>query len=316
MTQQNPWLITEEKFAIDNQLEAERIFAIGNGLVTQRGCFEEFNSGETSKGTFIEGVRTPDSYSNLPDWTSIVLRLNAEIVDLSSCEILSYQRVLNMKDGLITRIFRIVTPSKKTIEVEISRFLSLANIQLGAIKFKVKSIYFQGSINFVAVIDGSINEKMYPLAEPQWNVLQSRTQADVAHLWIQTRKTNFQVCEVVSFELYKNNSLKKLNATKIEKTNIAGYSFGADVVEGDSVSVIKYVAFADSNRMNYKELTSNAAQICLEAKSKGWDVLYDENLRAWNTNWDKIELNISGTFEQQHDFIKEQFKQLQFNIND
>ena len=257
-------------------------------------------------------MRTLDSYSNLPDWTSIVLRLNAEIVDISSCEILSYQRVLNMKDGLLTRVFRIITPSKKTIQVEINRFLSLANTQLGAIKFKVKSIDFQGSINFVAVIDGSVNEKLYPQTESQWNVLQSRTQADVAHLWIQTRKTNLQVCEAVSFEFFKNNSLKKLNATKIEKTNVAGYSFGANVVEGDSVSVVKYVAFSDSNRMNYRELTVNASRACLEAKMKGWDLLQDENTQAWNTKWNKLEINISDNFEKQHDFIKEQFQNLHF----
>lgn len=316
MTQQNPWLIAEDKFEIEDQHEAEGIFTIYNGLITQRGCFEEFNTGETSKGTYIEGIRTLDSYSNLPDWTSIVLRLNAEVVDLCTCEILSYQRVLNMKDGLLTRIFRIRTPSKKTIQVEIDRFLSLAKTQLGVIKFKVKSIDFQGSINFVAVIDGGINEKMYPLADPQWNVLQSHTQADVAHLWIQTRKTNFQVCEAVSFEFFKNNSLKKMNATKIEKTNVAGYSFGADVMEGDSVSVVKYVAFSDSNRMNYRNLTNTAIEASLEAKSKGWDVLFEENKQAWNTKWELLDLNFLGTFEEQHDFIKEQFKQLQFNIND
>jgi maltose phosphorylase len=312
MIQQNPWLIAEEKFEIENLVEAESVFSTGNGYVTQRGCFEEFYSGKTSKGTFVKGVCTPSTNSNLPDWTAIVFRLNAEVVDLCTCEILSYQRVLNMKDGLLTRVFRIITPSKKTIEVEISRFLSLANTQLGAIKFKAKSIDFRGSFNFDAVIDGSINEKMYPQAEPQWNVLQSRTQADVAHLWIQTRKTNFQVCEAVSFEFFKNNSIKKLNATKIEKSNVAGYSFGADVVEGDSVSVVKYVAFSDSNRLNYRELTTNATQTCLEAKSKGWDLLLDENKQAWNTKWNKLEINISDNFEKQHDFIKEQFQNLHF----
>jgi len=314
MTQQNPWLIAEEMFEIQNQFEAESVFTIGNGLVTQRGCFEEFNSGSTSKGTFIDGVRTPNSYSNLPDWTSLVLRLNAEVVDLCTCEILSYQRVLNMKDGLLTRIFRIVTPSKKTIQVEINRFLSLANTQLGAIKFKVKSIDFQGSINFVAVLDGSVNEMMYPQAEPQWNVLQSRTHADVAHLWIQTRKTNFQVCEAMSFELLKNNSLKKLNATKIEKNNVAGYSFGVDVVEGESVSVIKYVTFSESNRLNYRELTSNATTNCLDGKTKGWDLLFDENRLAWNALWDALELNLSDSYNIQHEFIVAKFKQMQSNM--
>jgi len=213
------------------------------------------------------------------------LRLNAETVDLCNCEIMNYQRVLNLKDGVLTRTFRITTPSKKTIEVESTRFLSLDNQQIGCIKYTVKSIDFQGNINFISIIDGSVNDNTQAEADPQWNVLQSRAQADVAHLWIQTRKTNFQVCEAMSFEFFKNNSLKKLNATKIEKTNVAGYAFGADVVEGESVSVVKYVAFSDSIRMNYNILTANATQTSLDAKAKGWEVLLRENIVAWNSKW-------------------------------
>jgi len=285
MKLQNSWLIAEDNFEIEKQHEAERNFTIGNGLITQRGYFEEFNSGKTTKGTFLEGIRTLDSEANLPDWTALVLRLNAETVDLCNCEIMNYQRVLNLKDGVLTRTFRIATPSKKTIEVESTRFLSLDNQQIGCIKYTVKSIDFQGNINFISIIDGSVNDNTQAEADPQWNVLQSRAQADVAHLWIQTRKTNFQVCEAMSFEFFKNNSLKKLNATKIEKTNVAGYAFGADVVEGESVSVVKYVAFSDSIRMNYNILTANATQTSLDAKAKGWEVLLRENIVAWNSKW-------------------------------
>ncbi len=285
MRLQNSWLIAEDNFEIEKQHEAERNFTIGNGLITQRGYFEEFNSGKTTKGTFLEGIRTLDSEANLPDWTALVLRLNAETVDLCNCEIMNYQRVLNLKDGVLTRTFRIATPSKKTIEVESTRFLSLDNQQIGCIKYTVKSIDFQGNINFISIIDGSVNDNTQAEADPQWNVLQSRAQADVAHLWIQTRKTNFQVCEAMSFEFFKNNSLKKLNATKIEKTNVAGYAFGADVVEGESVSVVKYVAFSDSIRMNYNILTANATQTSLDAKAKGWEVLLRENIVAWNSKW-------------------------------
>ncbi len=316
MTTQNPWQLIEDKFEVENQRKADNTFAIGNGLLTQLGCFEEFNSGNTAKGTFMEGIRTLNAFSNLPDWTSIILRLNAEIVDLSTCEIVNYQRILNMKEGVLIRKFRVVTPARKTIEVEINRFLSLANLQLGVIKYHVKSIDFQGNINFTVVLDGSVNERILPDAEPEWNVLQSSTKADTAHLWVQTRKTNCQVCEAVSFEFFKNNSLKKTNATKIEKSNIAGYAFGADVVAGESVDVVKYVAFVNSNQINYRELTANATQTCIHAKNKGWGVLLDENKQAWNKKWDNPELIMNGDLEKQKQQIIHLFRQLQFKNND
>jgi len=273
MTQQNPQLITEEKFDCKNQAE----FSISNGYITQNGCFEEYNADERLRQTFIDGICAADSQQAiLPDWTSVVLRLNSEIVDLSTCEILSYQRVLNRKDNVLTRKFQVKTASGYTIQVESSRFLSAVNPQLGCIRYKVKSVDFHGNMNFLAVIDGQPLDQ----SASQWNVLQSRTLADVAHLWIQTRKTNFQVCEAMSFEFFKNNSLKKLNATKIEKTNVAGYAFGVDVVAEESVTVCKYVGFADSIRTNHKDLTSVATKISLEAKAKGWEQLYEENSSA------------------------------------
>jgi len=126
MRLQNTWLIAEDNFEIEKQHEAERNFTIGNGLITQRGYFEEFNSGKTTKGTFLEGIRTLDSEANLPDWTALVLRLNAETVDLCNCEIMNYQRVLNLKDGVVTRTFRIATPSKKTMVLpEITKDIGL-----------------------------------------------------------------------------------------------------------------------------------------------------------------------------------------------
>lgn len=312
MTTQNPWQLIEDKLDFENLHKTEIDFTISNGLVTQVGCFEEFFSAHTVKGTFIKGVRTPNGVSNLPDWTSIVLRLNTEVVDLNTCEIISFQRVLNRRTGMLTRKFRITTPARKTIEVEVNRFLSLDNLQLGVIKFQVKSIDYQGNINFLVVLDGSVTENVLPDAEPEWNVLQSRTQAEVAHLWVQTRKTNCQVCEAVSFEFFKNNGLKKTNATKIEKSNVAGYAFGADVVAGESVEVVKYVAFANSTQINYRELTANATQACMDAKNKGWGLLLDENKQAWNKKWDNSELIINGNLEEQKQQIVHLFRQLQF----
>jgi len=273
MTQQQPWLLTEDKFDPKNQAD----FSVNNGYITQSGCLEGFSANQPSKQTFMDGIRNADSsQTNLPDWTSVVLRLNSEIVDLTTCEIQNYQRVLNKKINVLSRNFQVKTLSGHTIQVESECFLSKANPHLGCIRFKVKSVDFQGNINFLAVIDGQPLDQ----SASQWNVLQSRTLADVAHLWIQTRKTNFQVCEAVSFDFFKNNTLKKLNPTKIEKANVAGYAFGVDLVAGESVIVHKYVGFADSIRTNYKELTTQATQISLEAKAKGWEQLYEENSLA------------------------------------
>ena len=290
----DPWLLIEEEFHPENQLNSESIFSIGNGKIGQTGNFEEFFSGKSEPKTNIPGIYINKSIensvnriselSNLPDWTEINVRLNAEMLDLNQCEIFHFQRSLNLKSGLLERNFEVLTNDNHHIDVSVQRFLSLAQPEVGIIKYSVKSIDFIGRISFIPVIDGNFDNN-----EPEWNVLQSKTQKEVAHLWIQTRKSNFQVCEAVSYDLIKNNALIKTNPTKIEKQNVAGFSVGTDLKIGDTVCIYKFVALLSSLDYPYKELTSRACDLAIVAKTKGWNELFEENCSAWEQKWENFE---------------------------
>ena len=289
------WSISDDTFKPEKHAEAEQIFSLANGQIGQRANFEEFYSGGNTQGTYLSGVycskNEAKSLSTLPNWTSLNVRLNTELIDLAQCEVISFRRTLNMKQGFLERKFEIKTAKNEHIEVAVQRFLSLAQTEIGAIKFSVKSIDFAGRITFSPIIDGDFNTSQEPDNEPEWNVLQSKIQQDVAHLWIQTRKTNFQVCEAMTFDFFKNNAQIKTNPTKIEKQKVAGFSFGTDMKAGDSVCVYKFVAIYSSIQHPYQELTSKACEKALQAKSTGWNELLDENAQTWQQHWEKVGLN-------------------------
>ena len=213
-----------------------------------------------------------------------------------------------MKQGFLERNFEIKTANNEHLEVSIHRFLSLAQTEVGAIKYSVKSLDFVGRITFSPIIDGDFNSFEAADNEPEWNVLQSKIQQDVAHLWIQTRKTNFQVCEAMTFDFFKNNAQIKTNPTKIEKQKVAGFSFGTDMKAGDSVCVYKFVSMLSSLNYPYLELTTNACQKAIQAKNTGWIDLFEENNQAWQQHWDTLGLLSPKT--EQSTIIKA-FKQLQ-----
>ena len=306
------WCISDETFRPEKQAEAEQIFSLTNGQIGQRANFEEFYSGETTNGTYLSGVYCSKNdvrtLSNLPNWTSLNVRLNTELVDLSQCEVISFRRTLNMKLGFLERNFEIKTANNEHLEVSIHRFLSLAQTEVGAIKYSVKSVDFVGRITFSPIIDGDFNSIEAADKEPEWNVLQSKIQQDVAHLWIQTRKTNFQVCEAMTFDFFKNNAQVKTNPTKIEKQKVAGFSFGTDLKAGDSVCVYKFVSMLSSLNYPYLELTTNACQKAILAKNTGWIDLFEENNQAWQQHWEALGLLSPKT--EQSTIIKT-FKQLQ-----
>ena len=283
------WCVVEHEYPAENQLEAENKFTLNNGKICQSGNFEEFSSGETYPRTHMARIfagNTIDNLgvnhlANLPNWTRMNVRLNAEMLDLSQCDIKYFHRTLNQKKGFLERNFEIETTSNHQLEISTLRFLSLDQPEIGVIKYFVKSINFEGRISFSPVVYGDFNN-----ADPEWNVLQSKTQKDVAHLWIQTRKTNFQVCEALSYDFFKNNTQIKVNPTKIEKQKVAGFSFGADLKKGESVCVYKFVALLSSLDHPYMELTTRACEMALNAKNSGWSELFNKNYQAWEQKWE------------------------------
>jgi maltose phosphorylase len=161
----------------------------------------------------------------------------------------------------------------------------MAKKEIGAISYSIKSINFEGRISFTPIIDAEIKDEQLDSYQSQWNVLQTKTQQDVAHLWNQIKLKDFHVCSAMSFLFYKNNELLKAIPTKIEKEKIAGFSVGCDVRSGDTVCLNKYVAILSSLKHPRHELTSKACEIARYAKQKGWNQLFEEHSVAWNEKW-------------------------------
>ncbi len=291
----NPCCISDVGFLAENQMKAEEQFSLTNGQILQRANFEEFYSGETKNGTYHKGIYKDkldnSELSCLPDWISMYVRLNAEIVDLNQCDIIHFNRSLNLENGIFERNFEIITAENHHIEVSIQRFISQSQLEAGAIKYTVKSHNFNGRISFSPVIDGDINKSKSEEYEPEWNVLQSKTQQNVAHLWIQTRKTNFQICQAISYDLFKNNMQIKSNPTKIEKQKVAGFSVGVDLKANDTVCIYKFLAMYNSLKTPYLQLTSKACEMAMHMKNTGWNELIEENTSAWKQKWDKFDFD-------------------------
>lgn len=317
ISQTDSWCIIEEGFKSNDQLASELIFNIGNGYISQCGNLEEYYSGETILGSYINGVDSLDktllenqkkenanlnsNKVNSPNWTGIIVRLNEEVLDLGTWEVENFKRVLNMRDGILERTFEATSPKGNKIQASVKRFVSLAENEIGAINYTIKSLNFEGRISFMPIIDGEIKENHLDNYESFWNVLQTKTQQEVAHLWHQIRFKDFHVCTALSYVLYKNNEQLKANPTKIEKEKVAGFSVGTEVRTGDTVYINKYVAIISTLNHQRANITQTACSLALAAKQKGWKQLLVEHSAVWAKKWleNKIETNIDIEMEQE-----------------
>jgi len=313
--QTDPWCIVEEGFHVNKQLASESIFSLGNGHIGQRANFEEYYSGETMLGSYIAGIYYPEmaergnwknGYSdtndriiNAPNWTGISVRLNDDRLDLAEWDVQNFKRVLNMREGFLERTFDAVSFKGHRIQVSVKRFLSMAENEVGAISYSVKSLNYEGRISFLPLIDGDVRNQYTNFNEQFWNVLQTKTQQDVSHLWAQTRRMDFQVCVALTYVLYKNNEQLNVNPTKIEKEKVAGFSVGTDVRIGDTVCLNKYVAIINSQNHPSEELTERACSLARATKQKGWNQLFEEHSAVWAEKWHQSDIIIDGDLEAQ-----------------
>src|ERR1700755_2845072 len=145
------WKIIEEGFDPHNNMVSESIFSLGNGRMGQRANFEEAYSGQTLQGNYVAGVYYPDKTRvgwwkngypeyfakvlNAANWIGIEINIDGETLDLAKCQILQFRRELNMQAGYLKRNFTAKTVGGKIVEVEATRFCSMADDESGAIKY-------------------------------------------------------------------------------------------------------------------------------------------------------------------------------------
>ena len=126
------FLVQETRFEFDNPSKTESLFTQSNGYLSLRCSTEEAYCSQ-KRDMFVNGVfdkAMDDEVSeiaNLPDIINLELYKNGRKVSLLSDEVLSYERNLNLKDGMLTR--RIV---QKNQSVTYERFVSMKERHLAA----------------------------------------------------------------------------------------------------------------------------------------------------------------------------------------
>src|SRR5436190_783899 len=178
------WQIIEEGFDPHYNKISESVFSLGNGRMGQRANFEEEYTGETLRGSYVAGVYYPDKTRvgwwkngypeyfakvlNAPSWIGIHLKIGKINLDLAKCKVSGFRRVLDMKTGLLQRSFTASIGGGKKIRVEASRFCSMADGEIGAIRYVITLLNFSSSIVIKLNVEGNVINKDSNYDENFW----------------------------------------------------------------------------------------------------------------------------------------------------
>ena len=169
------WKITEKEFKVETNHHNETIFSIGNGYMGLRGTLEEDYTGPSDTSTpgfYINGVyekediiygefapKQPQKYQtmiNLMDWTTINLYIEGEKFNLLKGKTIDYKRVLDIKNGLLKRHLIWESKEGKKIEINIERLISFKYKHIGAIKYEITPLNFNGTVRIISSLKGDV----------------------------------------------------------------------------------------------------------------------------------------------------------------
>lgn len=309
------WSIIEEGFDPDNHEISESIFSIGNGFMGQRANFEEQYSGPSLQGSYMAGVYYPDKTRvgwwkngypdyfakvlNSTNWIGIDVDVDGTALDLAKCTVNNFKRVLNMKEGYLSRSFTAVMEDGKELKIEAVRFVSIARHEIGSIRYAVTPLNFSGQLTFTPYLDGDVKNKDSNYDEKFWLEVFKEAGQGTAALTIKTKKLDFHVTSAMFYEIEKNGEKVKLDVEVIEREKFAGNRVTVQANTGEEVTLYKYVANVTSRDHAPERLVETARDILNTAVQLGFDKLLSEQAAAWGEKWKESDIVIEGDISAQ-----------------
>ncbi len=304
------WSIVEEQFNPSMQEASESIFSLGNGRMGQRANFEEDYSGDSLQGSYVAGVYYPDKTRvgwwkngypeffakvlNAPNWIGIGVEVNGKEIDLHKLKVITFRRELNMKHGVLERKFTVAIDDERQLEVATQRFLSIADDEIGAIRYTVKPLNFDAEVAFTPYLDGHVRNRDSNYDEFFWDLIDTRAEQGAAALVCETRKSAFRVAFSMKYDVFIGGKLVETEAAVIGENGYAGNRVVCHVPEGEEATLYKYASVVSS--LNHeKEGLLLAGQNSLErAYQKKFDGLLADHKRNWEEHWSHSDIVIGG----------------------
>jgi len=298
MTNSSLWTISEESFDPRKQHHKETIFTIGNGYLSTRGAFEEGYPGDR-RATFVHGVfdAVPIVFAelaNAPDWLPLTVYLNGERFSLDTGTLAYSHRSLDLRNGVLTRTVKWISPSGRAAALTFERFVSLADPHILLIRCHVTPD-FEGAVEFRAAINGNTDNDGIAhwrwIAQGKLPPFHPRTEGGV-YLHNRTRESKIDFISAMRLVGVVGN---QLDSGFWDVENAPTLTLKMAAFAGNTLIVDKFVAVATSRD------AADPLGLAVEHVNRivDWPAAFEANAKAWAQEWARTDVVIEGDDEAQ-----------------
>lgn len=312
---EDEWLIIEEGFDRENHRRSESLFSLGNGHMGLRANFEETYTGPSLRGTYLAGIYYPDKTRvgwwkngypeyfakvlNAPNWIGMKFRFNNEELNLDNMNVTHFRRVLNMKEGVLSREFIAEWKDGRQIRVETERFLSMKRREIGAIRYSLTPLNFSGTLEGELFIDGDVINEDANYDEKFWEPIDQTADEAYGYLRSRTKKSHFDICIALQSDCLIVNRQQVMNPEIINNLQYISNRYQFTVAQGDQIRFTKFAAVTTSRDYRPDQLSSRACHVLADAINLGYEKLRSEQVMAWEKKWKISDILIRGDISAQ-----------------
>jgi alpha,alpha-trehalose phosphorylase len=308
------WRMVEKRFYPKYLAQMESIFTTSNGYLGMRGNFEE---GEPAfqNTVIVNGfhetwpiVYAEEAYGyakegqtavNVPDGKIVRLYVDDEPFYLPTADLLHFERVLDMKSGLLTREVLWETPSKKRVRIKSQRMVSFRHRHLAVICYEVALENATAPVDISSEIVFHRNGQIHS-GDPRQskgfkeNVLTTMIhwEKDKRIMLGQITKSSGMRIACGADHIFECDCRYAVNVQRSEESSKIVFSVAARPQM--PIRIIKFVTYHTSRRAEPAELCERAERTLDRARERGCKLLFEEQKRYVEAFWRRSDVQVKG----------------------
>lgn len=260
----------------------ETVFNLSNGYLGTRGTFEE-GYPQDSPGTMIHGVYDDVEIAktelvNCPNWLALTITVDGQRFGMESGEILTYERRLDLRLGIVSRNVRWRSPNGHTLEFNFERFVSLADCHVLGVRCQITSIDFEGEIKVASGFDAEPKTQ----GRPHWKTIGRGSKDSV--MWLHTQTLHSKIQLGMAGKLVTENDEFVISSTGSE------LEAKCDCIPGQTLGIEKVVTVFTSRD------TQAPLEVALDrlTQNPSYSTLLAAHISAWDLVWKDNDVIIEG----------------------
>jgi alpha,alpha-trehalose phosphorylase len=311
-----PWSLRESELVLDRLAQTESVFALSNGHIGWRGNLDE-GEPHGMPGSYLNGVYelrplpyaeqvygrpdTGQTVINVVNGKLMRLFVDDEPFDVRYGRLVSHERVLDFRSGLLTRRAEWVSPAGGSVRVSSARLVSFTNRAVAAISYEVEPV--EQSLQISVQSELLANEQL-PDADGDPRaaaVLQHPLLAefdsardDAVILVHRTEKSGLRVGTTMDHHIDAPGDVQ----TESRSYPDGGLVTASTVLKpGQRLRIIKFVAYGWSSARSLPAVRDQVWAALSGARLAGWDGLVASQRAYLDDFWERADVEVEGDVE-------------------